>query len=252
METAVAVHNRDGHGPALVVCEHASNRIPARYDGLGLPAGLLDSHIAWDPGALPVAQGISAALDAPLVAGGLSRLLFDCNRPPEAPDAIPARSEIHDIPGNCTLTPREREARIAGIHNPFRDALQSVLAGFAAPPVIVTVHSFTPVYRGVPRDVEIGLIHDSDERLTAAMMGCAGDHTDRRLRVNDPYGPQDGVTHSLRAHALPINAPNVMLEIRNDLIRDPRAQVAMASMLARWIADACTDLGVTLPVAAPT
>ncbi len=251
-ETAVTVQNRDGRGPVLIVCEHASNAMPPRYGNLGLPSDLLDSHIAWDPGALAVAQALSAAMDGPLVAGGLSRLLFDCNRPPHAPDAMPQQSEIHDIPGNRNLSDNERAHRIKTIHDPFRRTLQQVLAGFARPPVMITVHSFTPVYRGRTRDVEIGLIHDSDDRLTRAMMSCARNHTDRTVRLNDPYGPQDGVTHTLRAHALPINALNVMLEIRNDLIRDPAAQTAMASLLTHWIAAACAELDVELPLVEPT
>ncbi|MDU9002971.1 N-formylglutamate amidohydrolase [Sedimentitalea todarodis] len=251
-ETAVTVHNRDGRGPVMVVCEHASRVIPARYGDLGLRPELLDSHIAWDSGALPVAQGLSSALDAPLVASDLSRLLFDCNRPPEAPDAIPDHSEIHDIPGNQNLNAAERANRVTTIHDPFRDGLQGVMNRFASPPVMITVHSFTPVYRGQTRDVEIGLICDSDERLARAMMSNAADHTARIVRLNDPYGPQDGVTHTLRTHALPIGAINVMLEIRNDLIRDAAAQTAMVAMLTRWIVAACADLGVAPPLKVST
>ncbi len=251
-EKAVHLHNRSGRAPVVVLCEHASNRIPARYGDLGLRPALLNSHIAWDPGALAVAMGLSTALDAPLVAGGLSRLLFDCNRPPAAPDAMPARSEVHDIPGNHNLSDSDRAHRIKTIHDPFRDGVQEVLNRFAAPPVMITVHSFTPVYRGQSREVEIGLIHDSDDRLTRAMMAHAGAHTDRIVRVNDPYGPADGVTHTLRRHALPIGALNVMLEIRNDLIREAAAQSAMAALLTRWITASCADLNLASPVQVTT
>lgn len=249
--TAVTMHNRTGTGRAVVVCEHASNLIPEEYANLGLAPDLLDSHIAWDPGALPVAQRLSAALDAPLVAGGLSRLLFDCNRPPEAADAISEHSEVHDIPGNRDLSDAERARRISDIHDPFRDALHDVIGRFASPPVLITVHSFTPLYRGRSRDVEIGLIHDTDDRLARAMLGCARTHTHRSVRLNDPYGPEDGVTYTLRAHALPIGAVNVMLEIRNDLIRDTTSQAALAALLAEWIAAACADIGVDLPMKDP-
>lgn len=249
---AVAVHNRDGRGPVVVVCEHASKAIPAQYGTLGLPPDLLDSHIAWDPGALAVAHELSKALDAPLVAGELSRLLFDCNRPPEAPDAVPERSEIHEIPGNQNLSDDELAHRTHAIHDPFREALQGVVTRFANPPVMITVHSFTPIYRGQPRDVEIGLLHDTDDRLARAMMSNAADHTNRIVRLNDPYGPQDGVTHTLCTHALPVGAVNVMLEIRNDLIGDAAAQTAMAAMLTRWIAAACADLNVDLPIKVAT
>lgn len=241
---AVSVLSPDGRGPMLIVCEHAANVIPQQFEDLGLPENLHNSHIAWDPGALAVARGLSVFFDAPLVAGTLSRLLFDCNRPPDAVDAIPERSEGHRIPGNQGLRKTDRQARVRNIHDPFRDTLAGELARFPTTPVIVTVHSFTPVYFGTARDVEIGLIHDTDDRLARAMMGCATDHTDLTVALNDPYGPEDGVTHTLKTHALPVKAVNIMLEIRNDLIADAASQDQMAQMLGAWISAACTDFGV--------
>lgn len=246
LSAATTVLNRYGRGPVLIVCEHASNHIPPRFADLGLPGALLNSHIAWDPGAQAVARHLSSAFDAPLVAGALSRLLFDCNRPPEAPDAIPTQSEGHIIPGNQNLSSADRAARVRNIHDPFRDTLSSALTRFQAAPVIVTVHSFTPVYLGVTRDAQIGLIHDSDDRLARAMLTCAADHTDLTVALNDPYGPEDGVTHTLWTYALPDQLFNIMLEIRNDLIADAAAQATIARMLNDWIAAACAGLGVTL------
>jgi predicted N-formylglutamate amidohydrolase len=230
-----------GHGPVVLVCEHASNHIPAAFGALGLSPEDLSRHIAWDPGALPVATALAAALDAPLVAGTLSRLLFDCNRPPEAPDAIPARSEIFDIPGNRDLTPPQRADRVRLIHDPFRATLCALLDQ-AHPRALVTVHSFTPVYHGQPRAVEIGLLHDADSRLADAMLDCAAHHSAAQVQRNAPYGPQDGVTHTLRAHALPRGLLNVMLELRNDLIATPAQQQAVAAMLAGWITAALQRL----------
>ncbi|MDK3074076.1 N-formylglutamate amidohydrolase [Sedimentitalea sp. JM2-8] len=243
---AVALHNTAGRGPVLIVCEHASRRMPDRFGVLGLTPDQLKSHIAWDPGALPVARRLSAHFDAPLVAGGMSRLLFDCNRPPGAPDAIPTQSEGQAIPGNLALDDTGRAERVRDIHDPFRAALKKAMSGFATPPVVITVHSFTPVFLGVARQVQIGLIHDEDDRLARAMLTRAGQHTGRVVALNDPYDPQDGVTHTLRSFALPAGAVNIMLEIRNDLIGDAQAQSDMADMLAGWIAVACDDLGVSL------
>lgn len=247
---AVALHNAAGRGPVLVVCEHASRHMPVRFDGLGLTPEQLTSHIAWDPGALPVALRMSALFDAPLVAGRMSRLLYDCNRPPDAPDAIPMQSEGQAIPGNMALDDVGRAARVRAIHDPFRAALDKAIAGFSTAPVLVTVHSFTPVFLGVARRVQIGLIHDSDDRLARAMLARAGRHTDLAVALNDPYGPQHGVTHTLRSFALPAGAVNIMLEIRNDLIGEAQAQSDMADMLADWIAAACDDLGVSLETGA--
>ena len=237
--TAAAVlHNADGNGQVLLVCEHAANRIPAALDNLGLDEATRLSHIAWDPGALAVAQEISYLLDARLVASTVSRLVYDCNRPPEAPGAMPGRSEVFDIPGNQNLSDTEKAARVATVYGPFRTLLADTIASFPAPPVLVTIHSFTPVYQGKQRDVEIGILHDSDTRLADAMLELAPKHTEMNTRRNDPYGPGDGVTHTLKLHALPNGLLNVMIEVRNDLIATAEQQKSVGKMLAELIADA--------------
>ena len=243
------VHVTAGAGArALVVCEHASNYMPAAYNDLGLAGAARASHVAWDPGALPVARGIAAALGAPLVAGGYSRLIYDCNRPPEARDAIPARSEVFDIPGNAALDDTARAARVADCYAPFQRALSAEVARIGAP-ALITVHSFTPVYAGKPRAVDIGILHDTDTRLADMMLAHAAQHTALRVARNAPYGPQDGVTHTLRLHALPHGALNVMLEVRNDLIADEAAQAEMAQMLARWLRASLAACGTVLDAA---
>lgn len=231
----VDVRNRNGSGSCLIVCEHASKFIPQEYGSLGLDADTLTSHIAWDPGALAVATRMSELLDAPLVSQGASRLLYDCNRPPHEPSSIPAQSEIYRIPGNENLPDAERRRRAERFYVPFRDALAAEIDARPSTPLIVTVHSFTPVYHGKRREVEIGILHDSDSRLADALLAEAGDNSGFIVRRNEPYGPQDGVTHTLREHALPRGAPNVMIEIRNDLIAHIESQNAMAEQLTRWL-----------------
>ena len=247
-DAAAELLNAQGRGPVLLVCEHASRHIPPEYGDLGLPEALLDSHIAWDPGALAVAQHLVEAFDAPLVAARQSRLLFDCNRPPEAADAMAAVSEGHAIPGNTGLSDAARAERVRRYHDPFRACLAEALDRFTAAPVFITLHSFTPVYLGVARQVEIGLLHDDDDRLARAMRTLAARHGGGAVALNQPYGPQDGVTHTLRTHALPCGALNVMIEIRNDLIASPETQRAMAARLAPWIAEAAGDCGAELPL----
>lgn len=235
---AVEVRNPAGQGAAVVVCEHAARRLPAVLGDLGLPSDLLNAHIAWDPGALDVAERLAAALDAPLVAARFSRLAYDCNRPPEAPDAVAKQSECHVIPGNAGLAPATREARVRAIHAPFRTALADLLDTRAAAgrgTALITVHSFTPVWMGARRATEIGVLHDRDARLADDLLARLGAEPYRVAR-NAPYGPADGVTYTLRAHALPRSLPNVMLEIRSDLIAEAPAQATMASMLARHLA----------------
>ena len=109
----VVVLNPEGRSSVVVVCEHASSYIPAGFNDLGLSGDALQSHAAWDPGAMSVAKSLSLHLDATLVASDVSRLVYDCNRPPDAPDAMPARSEVFDVPGNANLTSGQRQERIA-------------------------------------------------------------------------------------------------------------------------------------------
>ncbi len=229
---AVAVENAAAAGDVLLVCEHASRKLPQRAGDLGLSEEALSSHIAWDPGALDLARMLSRSLDATLVAQRFSRLVYDCNRPPESPAAMPEKSEIYDIPGNHDLDVAERYARTAALYVPFHDRIAAIIAERKAAgrrTVLVTVHSFTPVYMGRHREVEVGILHDEDSRLADAMLGMAG--TTFRVERNEPYGPQDGVTHTLRLHGLPSGLANVMIEVRNDLLKDEAGKQAMASYL---------------------
>ena len=108
------------------------------------------------------------------------------------------------------------------------------MAGIADP-ILVTVHSFTPIFHGNVRDVEIGILHDSDSRLADALLSTSSANTPRTVRRNEPYGPTDGVTHTLKEHALPSGHLNVMLEVRNDLIATEVAQASMAKMISKWL-----------------
>lgn len=231
---AVAVENPYGSSDVILICEHASNTIPDSFSALGLEQDVLASHIAWDPGALAVSMLLSVRLDATLVYQRFSRLIYDCNRPPSAAAAMPQTSEIYNIPGNSNLAEAERYARTSAVYIPFHDRIAGLIhermsAGRKV--AVVTVHSFTPVYFGQKREVGIGILHDDDSRLADAMLAAAQDGSAWTVRRNEPYGPQDGVTHTLRLHAIPEALPNVMIEIRNDLIADAAGQERAAGFL---------------------
>lgn len=235
------VENASATGRIVLVCEHASNHIPPLWGDLGLTPDQRSAHIAWDPGALGVARGLARRLDAVLVHAPVSRLVYDCNRAPDMAGAMPGRSEIHDIPGNAGLSLAERAARTATVYVPFHDGLHALLMDRMArgvAPVMVTIHSFTPVYFGRTRAVEFGVIHDADASLPLAILAEAQARTTLRSELNEPYSAKDDVTHTLRLHATPYGLPNAMLEIRNDLIADPQAEDRMAATLAPVIAAA--------------
>ncbi|MCB2134750.1 MAG: N-formylglutamate amidohydrolase [Rhodobacteraceae bacterium] len=239
------VENPSASGPFLIVCEHASNRFPPEFGTLGLDEAARRAHIAWDPGALGLARGLAKRLNAPLVAAQVSRLIYDLNRAPDAAGAMTARSETYDIPGNTGLTDKERRRRVEAVYLPFHADLHAEIVARLARglrPVIVTVHSFTPVYFGQLREVEFGIIHDADPALAEAVLAEAVARTDLDCRLNAPYSAADDVTHTLRLQATPYGLANVMLEIRNDLIADDGAEEAMAERLAPVLIAALTRI----------
>ena len=245
-DAAFEIMNARAAGPAVIVCEHASNHIPDKYDGLGLYRAARDSHVVWDPGAEGVAQRLAGALDAPMIAGRISRLVYDCNRPPEAASAIPAHSAGINVPGNAGLSAEARAARIGEVYAPFTRALDHLIARrrrAGTPFALITLHSFTPVWQGVPRTVEIGILHDADHRLADAMLSEPG--PGRAIMRNAPYGPEDGVTHTLRRHGQDKALPNVMIEIRNDLTTTVAEQAEIARFLASMLRPALARIGVT-------
>jgi predicted N-formylglutamate amidohydrolase len=216
--------NGGGRSPYVLVCEHASNALPKRLGTLGLAESELTRHIAWDIGAEEVARRLSRLIDAPLVLQRYSRLAYDCNRPPDSADAMPEVSETTDIPGNRSLSPDEKLGRIREIYRPFHGAVADLLDRRAAEGVrslVVTIHSFTPVYKGERRAVELGILHDWDTRLAERLI-TSFPGVDARL--NEPYGPSDGVLHTLTLHAAPRQLRRVMIEMRNDLISNERGQ----------------------------
>lgn len=231
----VEVINPQGQGSLVLACEHASAYIPETLHGLGLDDTHRLSHIAWDPGALALARHLSATFDAPLVASRISRLVYDCNRPPHSPEAMRATSEIFDIPGNQHLTQSDRDIRTAEIYQPFRDTLAEVVKSRTMPTALVTLHSFTPTYFGEPRITELGLLHDTDARLAFAMFDSAPECTRMLTELNEPYGPDDGVTYTLVEHAAPTNMLNVMIEVRNNLLTTDAQILKIANELAKMI-----------------
>ena len=240
----VIVENGDGAGGFVIVCEHASNAIPDRFAGLGLSGEALESHIAWDPGALGVARHMADRLDAPLVRATVSRLMIDCNRPLDAPDLIVSESDSIAVPGNH-ISEEERRMRFATIHEPFHAALGRLIEDRLAtgrPTALVSVHSFTPVLRGRARPWEVGIIFGRDRRLADPLIKGLKHDGPLAVGVNEPYSPAERVFYTHERHAEPLSLPSVMIEIRNDLIEEPASQRAMAERLSGLLKAASTAL----------
>jgi predicted N-formylglutamate amidohydrolase len=239
------VENPRGRSPILLICEHASNHLPPRYGTLGLGPAELESHIAWDPGALGVARGLSRLLDAPLIHATVSRLVLDLNRDPAAPDSIWTLSERTTIHGNLDLDPQERERRVHDVYEAFHSAVDEFTdARKAADQIsaVVSIHSFTPIYRDVPRPWHIGLIFNEDERFARSVEAGLSRDAALTIGMNEPYSPADRVFHTLERHAERRGLAPLMIEIRNDLIRTEDGQASWASRLAPLLREGARTL----------
>ena len=228
------VTNREGRSPLVIVCDHASNSMPQEYGTLGLDTAELKRHIAWDPGALPVARRMAEALDATLVETCISRLVIDCNRPLDAPDLVPPVSETTAIPGNTGLSEKQRAQRIALSWRPFHDAVANIVDARLArgqETRLVSVHSFTPVYKGKNRPWHIGIIHDEDRRLATPLIAALKRLAGVTVGVNEPYSPADRVYFTLERHARSRGLACAMIENRNDEISGEAGQRKWADLL---------------------
>jgi predicted N-formylglutamate amidohydrolase len=231
--------NGEGSSPFVLVCDHASNRMPDEYGALGLTPQQRLMHIAWDPGALAVALELSMLLDAPLIHSTVSRLVIDCNRATDKHDLIPVVSERTDIAANVGLSEAEREKRIARYHAPFHatiDALLSARKAAGIETILVTVHSFVPTYKGVPRPWPIGLIHATDPSFTAALRDALlEEDADLNVGWNEPYSAMKGVTYTLEHHGDGRGLDATMIEIRHDEILEQAGVTLWANRLARCL-----------------
>jgi predicted N-formylglutamate amidohydrolase len=234
---AFTAENLSGRSPCLLLCEHASNRVPRVFGDLGLSSTELDRHIGWDIGALAMARGLSRRLDAALFATGYSRLVIDCNRPLHAPSSIPEQSEDTVIPGNLTLSAEARAARQAALFHPFHDAVSAHLDAHPQRRCVIGVHSFTPFYRGIARPWQAGCLYAGARQFAAPLMDglraqgfCVGN--------NEPYTIDPAEDYTVPVHGEARGLPSLLIEIRQDLIANAAAADAWAERLAPLVQQA--------------
>jgi predicted N-formylglutamate amidohydrolase len=219
---------------ALILCDHASNAIPAEFASLGLEPADLARHIAYDIGAADVARRLAGELGAPAVLTRFSRLLVDPNRGPDDPTLVMRLADGAVVPGNAALDEAGIEARIARFYRPYDEAIgaaieKSLAAGIT--PTIISIHSFTPTMHGKARPWHCGLLFDVDDRIASPLTAALA--TDKSLVVgaNQPYdGALEGDT--LDRHAGRPGLANVLVEIRQDLITARADAEAWAMRLA--------------------
>jgi predicted N-formylglutamate amidohydrolase len=244
------VQGRDGRSPFFIICDHAGKLIPRSLNALGLSEDQLARHIAWDVGAAGVAQRLGAALGACTVLQRYSRLVIDCNRPLDARDSIVPVSESTRIPGNQDVSPGAAEERARAIFHPYHDEIRRALDEREAtglPTVLVTMHSFTPVFMDVARAWHVGVLYNRDARLARPLLAALRGEGDLVVGENEPYAAGDLTDYSIVQHGERRGLPHVELEIRQDLIADGRGQDAWAERLARLLPTAITALPTTTP-----
>jgi predicted N-formylglutamate amidohydrolase len=230
----------------LVTCEHASCAVPIELHELGLPRRVLRSHRGWDPGALPIAEALAAALPAPLVVGQWSRLVADLNRSADHARVIAAAVDGRMVPGNTSLDAAARKARLATFWQPYRDAVATLVrqAQRRGPVLHLSVHSFTERLGGVERRNDVGLLFDparARERAVSTALRRALVAAGLSVRFNFPYfGHTDGVTTWLRREHPAARYLGIELECNQRLSRTAPGQRRLA---AAFVAAVRTLLG---------
>jgi predicted N-formylglutamate amidohydrolase len=241
----VREENPAGRSPFLLTCDHYGRLIPRVLGDLGVPTGDLTRHIAWDIGIAGVAEALSDHLDAHLIAQRYSRLVIDCNRPPAAPSSIPRISEATTIPGNEGLARDAAEARRHGIFDPYHRRIREVIEQRLRedrPTVLVSLHSFTPVYAGVSRPWHIGTLYHRDTKLPPLLLKLLRAESDLVVGDNEPYAVSDETDYTIPVHGEARGLMNSGIEIRQDLIADPAGQKQWADRLARIFGEIETTL----------
>jgi len=227
----------------FLVADHAGRAIPRQLGTLGLPESELERHIAWDIGIAGATQQLAQTLDATAVLQAYSRLVIDCNRESSWASSIPPISELTLIPGNQAISPAERESRHREIFLPYHEQIADLLDRRKAAgrrTVLIAMHSFTPVFKGERRSIEIGILYNRDPRLAQILLDLLRAEGDLAVGDNAPYAITDASDYTVPVHGERRDLPHVEIEIRQDLIGDEPGQAAWASRLARLlpIADA--------------
>jgi len=237
-EAAALVENPEGSSRIILICEHAGQKIPEYLGSLGFDDETMSTHIGWDIGAAALARELSKQLDAALILQRYSRLVYDCNRAFDAFDAIVEESDHVAIPHNIGLSLAQRRRRFDVVYQPFHDAVAGLVEQrLQAPqkPVIVTIHSFTPLYKGQRRTLDLGILHDDDTRLADVIVELSDKDAAYSSARNQPYSPKDGCMHTIITHGIQHGLLNLMLEVRNDLITDAKGQQQWAQRIAELL-----------------
>ena len=229
LEDAVEVlTGKRSNATLLITCEHASERLPAPWHWSAPDRWIVGTHWAYDIGASDLSRDMANAFGATAVLARFSRLLADPNREADAPDLFLTRAEGRAVELNASIDGVEHERRLARLWRPYHAAVTREVARSSAP-IVLAVHTFTPVWQGVSREVEVGVLFDEEAEL-AERARAALSATGLRVAMNEPYSGRAGLIYSARRHALAYGRKALELEVRQDLAVEAgvRAKVVAA------------------------
>jgi predicted N-formylglutamate amidohydrolase len=235
----------DGRSDFLLTADHAGRLIPRGLGTLGLSEAELSRHIAWDIGIAGVTEILSALLDATAILQTYSRLVIDCNRRPGHPTSIPPLSETTVVPGNQDLSAADIEVRRREIFEPYHERITREIEARSAAgrrTVLIAMHSFTPVFKGEARGMQIGILYNRDARLAHIMLDLLRAEGNLMVGDNAPYAITDDSDYTVPFHAERRGLPHVEVELRQDLIANDPGQTAWAQRLARLLRAADAQL----------
>lgn len=239
--------DRPGDMPTLFVCDHASRRVPKALGDLGLDQTAFERHIAWDIGAADVARHLARTFLAPLVLGAYSRLVIDLNRDTAQPTAIPEISDETTVPVNLNLSAQDRTRRIESLHAPYHAAVDDALTRLrrgGAIPVVISVHTCTPVFKGFERPWHIGVLWNRDPRIAVPLIERLRARGDLEVGDNQPYSGRDAQGYTVKHHAEARGLPAVALEIRQDLVDTHHGAAHWAGIVADALRPLLSDPAV--------
>ncbi len=236
--------NPRGRSELVLLCDHASNRVPACLNNLGLSEEELSGHIGWDPGAALLSTALAARLDAPLLLSNYSRLVIDCNRHPDTAGSIADTSDGTAIPGNASLSAEDAQLRRSSLFDPYHDAIGQLLDARDTPATrLLSIHSFSPSLAGCARPWSIGVCYRldaigaaQDARWAAQWLAALRDRITEPVGDNQPYEIELDVDYTLPVHGEARQLPAIMLEIRQDKLKDQDAVQGWSDLIAEcWM-----------------
>ena len=242
---AVVEYRATGASPFLLVCDHAGQRIPRRLHNLGLAEADLARHIAWDIGIAGLARHLADRLDACLVMQPYSRLVIDCNRPPGSPESIVPESDGTAIRGNENISAQDGAARVREIFEPYHRTIDRHLdarKNAQAPAILISLHSFTPVYAGFTRPWQAGVLYNRHDALAEALLALLRGEGDLVVGDNEPYTVDDETDYTIPVHGEQRDIPHVAIEVRQDLIGEEPGQRQWAERLAKLLPQAAAGI----------